>query len=205
MSRQQQRSGTAHERTRTAGAFLALAVAAVLPAGCSSGSPGTGSGSVASLPGHTGVVGGAKPLTQQQGDQDMVSFTRCMRAHGVRMSDPFHRPGHTGLSIDMPPQDSATHTAYSACNHFMAPVFQMKAAGMAAHAAPNLPALTRYAECMRGHDISMLDPTPQGVVSLGHVPGTTSNFGRNSPQFRAADAACRHLLPAGVQDDGSGP
>lgn len=26
-----------------------------------------------------------------------------------------------------------------------------------------------------------------------------------SPQFRAADAACRHLLPAGVHNDGTGP
>jgi len=37
------------------------------------------------------------------------------------------------------------------------------------------------------------------------VPGITSDFGRYSPQFRAADTACRHLLPTGVHDDGTGP
>jgi hypothetical protein len=55
---------------------------------------------------------------------------------------------------------------------------------------------------MRSHDIDMLDPNPQGSLNLG---GITSDFGRYSPQFRAADSACRHLLPAGVHDDGSGP
>jgi hypothetical protein len=89
----------------------------------------------------------------------MVSFARCMRAHGVQMSDPFHMAGHSGLSIDMPTQDAATRPAYTACHHFIAGIEQMKAAHGAAQAAANLPALTRYAECMRAHDINMLDPT----------------------------------------------
>jgi hypothetical protein len=80
-----------------------------------------------------------------------------------------------------------------------------KQAGAAAQAAPNLPALTRYAGCMRGHDISMLDPTAEGELNLGRVPGKSSDFGRYSPQFRAADSSCRHLLPAGVADNGTGP
>jgi hypothetical protein len=58
---------------------------------------------------------------------------------------------------------------------------------------------------MRAHDIDMLDPTPGGQLNLGQVAGITSNFGRYSPQFRAADTACRHLLPAGIHDDGTGP
>lgn len=128
-----------------------------------------------------------------------------MRAHGVQMSDPFHRPGHEGLSVNLPPHTSATNAAYAACNHFIAPLVQAKQAHMAAQAAPHLQALTNYAQCMRRHDISMLDPTPQGELNLGQVPGITSNFGRYSPQFRAADTACRHLLPAGVHDDGTGP
>jgi hypothetical protein len=80
-----------------------------------------------------------------------------------------------------------------------------KQAGAAARAAPHLAALTRYAQCMRSHDINMLDPTPLGELNLGHVPGITSDFGRYSPQFRVADAACRHFLPAGIRDDGTGP
>jgi hypothetical protein len=88
----------------------------------------------------------------------------------------------------------------------MQPIIQAKAAGAAAQLSPaRLAALTRYAECMRSHDIGMLDPTTSGALSLGNVPGITSDFGRYSPQFRAADTVCRHFLPAGVSDDGTGP
>jgi len=121
------------------------------------------------------------------------------------MSDPFHRPGHNGLSIDMPTQDAVTRPAYAKCIHFIQTIIDIKQAGAAAQAGPHLAALTRYAQCMRGHDIGMLDPTVQGALNLGTVAGITSNFGRYSPQFRAADSACRHFLPAGISDDGTGP
>jgi hypothetical protein len=182
-----------------------LAVAAVLAAGCSSASPGPGSAPVASLAGHAPAAASSQPLTQQQSDQDMISFTRCMRGHGVQMSDPVHVPGHAGLSLDLPERDPATSGAYAACTHFIQAIIETKEAGAAAAAAPQLAALTRYAQCMRGHDIDMLDPTAQGALNLGTVPGITSDFGRYSPQFRAADAACRHFLPAGIRDDGTGP
>ena len=167
---------------------------------------GPGNSPVASLPGDTGSAAAADQLpTQAQADRDFVNFARCMRAHGVQMPDPFHRPGHAGLSIELPQQDSATSAAYGACNHFIAKIVQYKESHMASQAAADLPALTRYAQCMRNHDISMLDPGPYGQLNLGSVPGITSDFGRYSPQFRAADQACRHLLPAAVHDDGTGP
>jgi len=128
-----------------------------------------------------------------------------MRGHGVQMSDPFHRPGHAGLSIALPTQDPATHLGYVACQHFLEPIIAAKQAGMPTVGAATLAALTRYAQCMRGHDIGMLDPTAFGSLNLGNVPGISSDFGRYSPQFRSADSACRHLLPAGVRDDGTGP
>jgi hypothetical protein len=168
----------------------ALLIATLVGTACSSGYA-TASGTGQSL---------------SQGDQEMVSFTRCMRAHGVQMSDPYHRPGHTGLTLDLPTQDAATRPAYAACTHYIGPIIQAKQAGAAALAAPRMAALTRYAECMRSHDIAMLDPSAQGQLNLGNVAGMAGNhFGRYSPQFRSADAACRHLLPAGVTYDGSGP
>jgi len=188
---------------------LMLAAAAALSAACSSGSgaqAGPGNSPVASLAGHGGTAAGAPQMPSvAQSDQDFVDFARCMRAHGVQMRDPFHRPGHAGLSIEMPTRDAATSAAYGACNHFIAKIIQAKMSGAASQAVADLPALTRYAQCMRSHDIAMLDPGPQGQLNLGNVPGITSDFGRYSPQFRAADQACRHLLPAGVHDDGTGP
>ena len=205
MTRKRGRAGWAGRAALLAG------LAAVMAACSSGGNSGPGSAPVASLAAggtHAGQAGHASggPPTAAQSDSDMVHFARCMRSHGVAMSDPFHRPGHTGLTINMPSQDAATRPAYAACNHFMQPIIQAKEAGAAAQLTPaRLAALTRYAECMRSHDIGMLDPTTSGELSLGNVPGITSDFGRYSPQFRAADTACRHLLPAGVHDDGTGP
>jgi hypothetical protein len=183
-----------------AGPFLTV----LLLAGCSSGS-GHATPAVASLPGHSASALAGQPLTQQQSDQDMVAFARCMRSHGVQVPDPFHRPGHAGLSLDIPSRGPATNAAFAACTHYLQPIMAAKAAGQASVAAPELAALTRYARCMRDHDIAMLDPTSFGAVNLGHVPGISNDYGRYSPQFRAADQACRHFLPANVHDDGTGP
>jgi hypothetical protein len=169
---------------------------------CSSG-PATSS--VASLPGHTGTTHSSGPLTQAQGDQDLIDFARCMRAHGVQMSDPFHRSGHAGLTTEIPTVNAATQPALNACNHFLHTIIAAKQAGAQQELATWLPELANYAQCMRSHDISMLDPNAQGALNLGNVPGITDDFGRYTPQFRAADSACKHLLPAGVHDDGTGP
>jgi hypothetical protein len=194
---------------RLATSAIGLVALVALVTACSGGASSTGPGSapVASLAasGHAEHAP-AGQLTEEQSDLDMIHFARCMRSHGVAMSDPFHRPGHSGLSIDMPTQDAATRSAYAACGQFMQPIIQAKAAGgKASLSATEMAALTSYAECMRSHDIDMLDPDINGGLNLGNVPGIASNFGRYSPQFRAADSACRHLLPAGVHDDGTGP
>jgi hypothetical protein len=178
---------------------------AVLAVACSSA--GSAPPQVASLGGHHGSAAAVGGLSQARADQDFVNFARCMRAHGVAMPDPVHIPGHSGLSLQFP---SATpgpleRAANAACQHYIAPVIQAKQAAAAAISAPRMAALTRYARCMRAHDIPMLDPTSFGALNLGNVPGISSDFGRYSPQFRAADTACRQLLPAGVHDDGTGP
>ena len=181
-----------------------MVAAGVLAAACSSTPASPPVAGLSGSGGHT-ASHTAQPLTQAQSDRDMVEFARCLREHGVNEPDPKHFPGHHGLSIKIPGRGPSTAAALAACNHFIAPVVRMKQAGAIAHAAPELHALTNYATCMRSHDIPMLDPTPQGQLNLGRVPGITSNFGRYSPQFRTADRACRHLLPPGVTDNGTGP
>ena len=183
-------------------AVLLLAVAGLMGAACSSPAPAR---SVASIPGRGAATPAAGTLTQAQSDQDMVHFTRCLRSHGVEVPDPFHRPGHAGVSVEIPTPGPGTNAALTACNHFIAPIAQMKQAHAQQELAAWLPALTHYAECMRSHDIPMLDPNALGSLNLGNVPGISNDFGRYSPQFRAADTACRHLLPRAVHDDGTGP
>jgi hypothetical protein len=186
------------------GALLVLGASALMSA-CSSGPP---SRPVASLVGHGAGSGSppqSGPISVDQSDRDMVHYAQCLRAHGINEPVPFHRAGHQGLTVDIPSPTASNAPAIAACNHFLAKEFSQKNAGRQAELTRWLPALTHYAECMRSHGIAMLDPDSQGLLNLGNVPGITGDFGRYSQQFRSADSACRHLLPEGVHDDGTGP
>jgi hypothetical protein len=59
-----------------------------------------------------------------------------------------------------------------------------------------------YARCMRSHGVSDFpDPTtpPGGGVAFSIQGGPGSDLNRNNPTFKAADQACRALLPSGQQ------
>jgi hypothetical protein len=136
----------------------------------------------------------------------MVQFARCMRAHGINMPDPFHRPGHEGLSIELPQQGPATSHAYNVCRQYLQATIELKQRAAEETITPAVRlGLIHYAECMRSHAIAMLDPGPLGQLSLGNVPGISNGFGRYTPQFRTADQACQHLLPVSIHDNGTGP
>ena len=190
--------------------FAGLALIGVLTAACSSPPP---SRSIASLPSRGGSTTTTTPTLSKaqqiaKDDQGMVDFARCMRSHGVNQSDPVPDPiaGHAGLTMQVPSRTASNGAALDACIHFL----QTSGAGNGGSGGPaisaaQLAARTSYARCMRSHDISMLDPDQYGNLGLGNVPGINNRFGRYSPQFRAADGACQHLLPAGSHDEGNGP
>ncbi len=184
-----------------ASAIGSVTFLAIVATACSAAS----TPSVASLPGRHPAATSASQPSSSESDQDLVNFARCLRRHGAAEPDPVHIPGHSGLSVQIPPSGPTTNAALNVCNHYLAPVMRMKQAHARQELASWLPGLTHYAQCMRSHDIAMLDPNSDGSLSLGNVPGITSDFGRYSPQFRSADAACRHFLPAAVHDDGTGP
>jgi hypothetical protein len=187
------------KNTRLTGTAL-LGVLALAEGVAACGGTSTGSGSTA----RTGQL--------DAGDRAFLAFTACMRHDGVHMGDPYHRAGNSGLTLDLPERTPATVRAYASCNHLIASVEAMKAAGMRARQntmsyqerrAQHL-GLLHYAECMRGHGIPMLDPDANDNLSLGNVPGT-ADVGRYTPLFHRADQACRSRLPAGVPDNGTGP
>jgi hypothetical protein len=120
-----------------------------------------------------------------------------MRGHGVSVPDP-----QQGKPYGIPAGGGA---ALRSCEHFLPPPDTGSGGGQASKIAAEMPGLISYARCMRSDDISMLNPNSSGMLNLGTVPGISNDFGRYSPQFRTADTACRHLLPAGVNDDGTGP
>ena len=71
--------------------------------------------------------------------------------------------------------------------------------GTAASASPSASAHgspLAYARCMRAHGITNFpDPDSNGNLALDAGPGT--GIDPNSPQYKAADRACKPLLPAG--------
>jgi hypothetical protein len=105
----------------------------------------------------------------------------------------------------MPQQSPAAEAAERACGSIIQPLVEAKLSHIRAIAEPERLGLIHYAQCMRVHGIPMLDPDSLGQLNLGNVPGISTGFGRYSPQFRSADAGCRHLLPVSVHDNGSGP
>lgn len=176
-----------------AAAWLALAIFTICA--CSSGQR---SPSVASLPSHS--ASSPTTLTQAQEFQRLVKFAECMRSHGIDVPHPQQDKFQIPVATD-----PATTAALRACRQWLPSLNASTPGGPNGNLAAEMPHLIAYARCMRGHDINMLDPNSFGALNLGSVPGITNDFGRYSPQFRTADAACRHLLPAEVHDDGTGP
>lgn len=162
--------------------------------------------------GGSGSGSANRPARLDQGDRAFLAFTACMRRHGIHMSDPYHRAGHAGLTLDFPTKTPPVVRALGKCEHIIAAVISMKEAGMAARQSgmtytqrrARQLGLLHYARCMRAHGIPMLDPDANGNLDLGNVPGIAS-VGRYTPVFRRADHSCRSLLPAGVRDNGTGP
>ena len=186
----------------TAVGVAVIAAFALTLTACASSAPSTQT--VASLPGHgsSSSASASGEATESQVDQGEINFAHCLRSHGVNEPDPKHVPGQSGLVVQVPSSTPATSAALAACTYLLPPA----SAASQQQRAADLPGLTRYAQCMRNHDIALLDPDPRtGAVDLGNVPGIANGFTRHTPQFRSADEACRHLLPADVHDDGTGP
>jgi hypothetical protein len=193
-----------HLPTRAAAVGVAL-VAAVALTACSSGSSSGGvpSASRSRRPPTTAAPGGSGAL-----DQALVDYVHCMRAHGITIDDPAPRPGHSGLSLNVPDlSQPGVREADGQCKQHLAPVIAAKGGAAAARLTPNvMRALLAYSRCMRAHDIPLLDPDPtDGHVSMGDVAGLDSSVGRTDARFHQADASCRHFLPRSVPDDGTGP
>jgi hypothetical protein len=124
-----------------------------------------------------------------------------MRTHGVpNFPDPTPQ-GNGGFSISIPqgvdPRSPQFQAADKACKsqmpggHF-SPAQQHQA----------MAAALRMAQCMRAHGIKDFpDPNSQGGIAIKAGPG--SDLDPNNPQFKAANAACQHLMPG--PKFGSGP
>lgn len=158
---------------RWAGVLPAVAAMAALVAACGAGGPS--------------AAGGSSPY------QKAVAYSQCMRSHGV---PGFPDPDSKGNFIIRGPKLGGSPGAYQsadrACRHLLPNGGQMTAAQQ----QKALRQALKFSACVRAHGLpDFPDPTAEkgGVVlSLGG-----SGISPNSPRLRAAQHACRSLMPGG--------
>jgi hypothetical protein len=177
--------GAEHRRTgiRPARLLMAALVAVTLvAAACGSRSP---SPQVAHLGTTTPAASGSSSAGSPT--NSAVAYAQCIRAHGVpNWPDPDEH-GHFNAKTDLfTPQLRA---ALKACKDLLPGGGNMTTGGKI---SPQEQAqLLKYAKCMRAHGIKNFpDPTSNGLTLS---PGNALD--PSSPQFQAADKACRSLMP----------
>jgi hypothetical protein len=182
----------AAKRWRWGARLIALAVGLGLSA-CGGGSATPGVASTGSNQTTTSAPSGlaASPSPSRGVTPRMLEFTQCMRTHGVPdYPEPIAPPSH--------PQ-SGLHFLGNGPNPNASPRYQAASAACRKYAvaSPVTPAVAvavqaeqlRYANCMRSHGLTDY-PDPN---SNGQMP--SSGISPQSPAYRAAETACRDLLP----------
>jgi hypothetical protein len=184
-------------------AVLAIALVALVPAGCGGSNP---SDAIASLEGDAGETTTTSATgTTVDPQQAMLDFAQCMRDHGIDMADPtvdangnlqMSRPSGGGQAGEFDPADrEAMQAAREACSQYlqgMAQQFQRP------DNTEMQDLMLQYAACMREHGVDMPDPD---FSSSDQGPGGRLGFGEgdfdpSDPTFQAANEACQSIFGA---------
>jgi len=175
---------------RTLRPLAALAMVALLSAGCSNALAGTGTGSntAATAPAQTGIgSGGGSNATNR--DQ-AAKFADCMRKNGVRG---FPDPDASGtLTIDGIANGSSLDTSSAAFKQAIAACKDLQPPGFIGHkrTAQEQENALKFAQCIRDNGVKDFpDPTPDGpLVDTSRMPGSPG--ARSIPGFQAAMEKC---------------
>ena len=167
--------GTKHCAAATA---LTLAVA-----GCGSSSSGSTASTAAS-------GGGSGNRAQSQTSARLERFAQCMRSHG---EPTFPDPTAQGKFV-LPATLSTSSPQFQAADQACKSLAPAGALSGQPPTAQQLRQALKFVHCMRARGINLPDPTPQGSFANKLK---ASGVNPNTPQFKAALASCRTLLPAG--------
>ena len=184
------------KRSHRAGTVIAALVAialiaglAVFIAGRSTGSASPGVASIGPSPTPAGQSSGQGGSAQNK----TVTFSSCMRSHGVPSFPDADSQGHLvvttggkqGISLNL--NSPQFQTAEKACQKF--------ASGLAS-AASNAQLMAQelhFAQCMRSHGVPSFPDPLSGGGSPAVRAGKTGDV--NAPQFQTAMKACQSILP----------
>jgi hypothetical protein len=205
--------------TRITLSLAVLASAALLATGCggSSSSPGVAHLGSSTSTGPAAASGGSSSSPEESSasaQQKIIAFSQCMRSHGVpEFPDPSEghivvrssdRNGHvTGVNPNSPQFQAAS----KACAKFSPKGGKPPSA---AEQTKLQEQALKFSQCMRTHGVpSFPDPEfSHGGVGIGiHISGKQGGPSRidpSSPQFQAAQKACRSIMPGPKGGPGGG-
>ncbi len=157
--------------SRTLWPLAALAMIAVIAAGCGNGSAGTGSsGSNSTAASHNSTA-----TTREKA----VKFAECMRANGVSA---FPDPNASGeLTIDAVANGSSLDTSSAAFKQAMSACKDLEPPGFTGGKVTpqQRTARLKFAKCMRDNGVpDFPDPTPDGpLVDTNRIPSAATESG----------------------------
>ncbi|MEV4642328.1 hypothetical protein AB0J80_33760 [Actinoplanes sp. NPDC049548] len=176
-------------------ALLLTALVPLLAAGCSE--PHSPAVATAGTGGSTATSGTAAPPVSarpKESDYDKaLRYTRCMTENGAKMPDPVEgEPLMTGDVVVADEPMSAVEArlaAFGKCRQLMPATWPVKAdpKEVARSAA--------YNRCMKQHGVPVYEPEADG---MWHAP-TNSDY-MQTPEYRAAEQDCRHLVDDPAND-----
>ncbi len=182
--------------SRTLRPLAALAMIALLSAGCSNTRAETGTGSsagnknAATAPAETGTgsSGGSNATNRDQA----VKFAECMRKNGVRE---FPDPDASGdLTIDRIANGSSLDTSTAAFKQAISACRDLEPPGFTGgkRSPEQQKAALKFAQCIRDNGVKDFpDPTPDGpLVDTNRIPSAAGN---GIAAINAAMQKCRDL------------
>jgi hypothetical protein len=189
--RHSRQRGEGRRRSRLARAgLLTLALAAAAGLGLLASACGGSSTEGVAQVDSTQTTTDASTSSPDSGPGEPAAYSACMRSHGVpNFPDPNSNGGikldsTRGLDRSSPQFESAEEACKSLLPDGGRPDPQT--------ASQEQVALLRLARCMRSHGVpNFPDPQPDGET----VQAMPDDVDTRSPQFMAAERACRELVP----------
>jgi hypothetical protein len=178
--------------------LAALAMVAVIGAGCSNGSAENGNTGTASGGSSNGSSGGSNNATT---GSKTVRFAECMRENGVTE---FPDPNASGGDQEFVDGIEALDTSSAAWKKAIGACKDLQPAGLlGGKASPQeMSERLKFAQCMRDNGIEDFpDPIKDGpLIDTTRIPSAAGRGARSIPGFQAAMEKCRDAL-AGARGD----
>jgi hypothetical protein len=169
---------------REVGPLAALAMVALISAGCGSSAP--------SETGTSTATGGAKKLTARD---KAVKFAECIRAHGVSDFPDPDAKNQFNYGVSVTP--AVWNKAVSACKDLQPP------GTLSGKRTPKQQSdALKFAQCMRDNGVKDFPDPDNGdpLIDTTKIRSLGNRSPRTDPVFAPALAKCRAVLAAALRD-----